>query len=608
MVSAGCGGGGGGVTTLLVDLSSVYFPNAMADIGTAHDYTVDLIVREADKFSDTVVCCDSGRSFRKDIDPNYKAQREERDPSIYREMKRVQETLVAAGFGVAFASGFEADDVLATMAARIPGEVAIATQDKDLMALVGDRVRVLSTRTGQLFGRDEVRAKYGVWPEQISEWLMLTGDSSDNIAGVPGIGPKRAAQLLETFGSIRGIYDAIGSGKVALSEKITHALAASWDTVELARRLVTLRTDAPIEFIGGEEPQEAAPAVVAVPVETAKEERVTMALPAKQQATPTTGGRLGAVKRGKVALAQRFLIYGGEGTGKSTLASGAPSPIWLDIEGGSIHLDVARYPFGDGPMGHVPSSYGQVVSALDELINTQHDFKTVVVDTADKLEPMVWTHVVAQANSKDITSIEDFGWGKGYTAAADVWRELMRRFDDLRSRGIHVIILAHAQVKTFKNPSGDDFDRYQLRLNEKAGGLLKDWADVVGFLTHDEWAKKDKNAPRAKGYGSGRRILNTERTAAFDAKTRLPLSKEIEIAIADPWGPIAAAIAAVTDANPDDLLKQIGAELVRIGDEALTNQVRAACVPVATDATALARYLQDLKGRPSKAASEQTAA
>lgn len=590
------------MTTLLVDLSSVYFPNAMADVRSAHDYTVDMVRKEAAKFETVIICCDSQRSFRKEIDLNYKAQREERDPAVIHELIRVRETL-AAEFDTAVADGFEADDVAATFCARVDGEIVIASQDKDLMALVSDRVRILSTRTGQTFGRDEVHAKYGVWPEQISEWLMLAGDASDNIDGVPGIGAKRAAQLLETFGSIAGVYAAIGSGKTALSEKLTKALAESWSTVELARKLVTLRTDAPIEFIGEKESE---PAVVAAPEPTAKEERSVMALPAKQPAKPApASSKLGAIKRGKVAAAYRIVVYGEAGSGKTTLASGAPSPVWIDVEGSSGQLDVPRYPFSDGPMGHVPTSYEQVLAAIDDLARSQHDFRSVVVDTVDKLESMLWAHICKRDGQ---TSIDGYGFGKGFNAALDEWQEFVKALDGLRAKGINVILIAHAHIKPFKNPAGDDYDRWQLKLNDKAAGLIKESADIVGFVCFDDWAKKDKGANRAKGYSSGRRVLCTERTAAYDAKSRLPLEKEIEIDIAAPFAPIASAIAAVAEANPADLLEQIGAELGRIGDEALTDQVRASCVPVSGDAAALARYLQDLKGRPSKAASEQTAA
>lgn len=595
---------------MLVDLSALFAANWYATVNTgdptlARAATIEAVEREASKH-ETIICLDSPTSWRRDLSPEYKANREVKPPEFIREMQATQGALAIAGHTLAHAVGHEADDVIATLCARLRAagrSVVVASADKDLYQLLEEQVTMLSTRDGKTIEAVDCVTKFGVRPDQIRDYLALVGDASDNVKGVKGVGPKRAADLLAKHGSIDNIYRAMERGEQVATPAIVTALAESWDVVALARQLVTLRTDAPIEFIG--EKTEAAPVMVAAPVETAKEERVTMALPAKQAAT---GGRLGAVKRGKVSLAQRVLIYGGEGTGKSTLASGAPDPIWLDIEGGSIHLDVARYTWNDGPMGHVPATYEQVLSALDELVNTQHGFKTVVIDTADKLESLIWAHVVAEAKNSQITSIEDFGFGKGYVAALDTWRDLIKRLDDLRSRNIHVILIAHAQIKPFRNPTGDDFDRWQLRCHDKAGGLLKDWADVVGFMVHDEWVKKDKNAPRAKGFSSGKRMLMTERTAAYDAKSRLPLPKEIEIDIGNPWAPIAAALAAVSEANPDDLLAQIETELVRIGDEETATKARAACEVAKSkgDVAALSRYLQTLKGREAKTSTTES--
>src|ERR1700690_2473427 len=95
---------------------------------------------------------------------------------------------------------------------------------------------------------------------------------------------------------------------------------------------------------------------------------------------------LDKVKKGKLAVAYRFLIYGPEGIGKSSLAADSLDPIFMDIDDGSAGLDVARYPFRDGPGGHVPLSYAEVTAGLDDLATNPHNFKTLVLDTADRLE------------------------------------------------------------------------------------------------------------------------------------------------------------------------------------------------------------------------------
>ncbi len=309
-------------------------------------------------------------------------------------------------------------------------------------------------------------------------------------------------------------------------------------------------------------------------------------------------GRLASIKKRKIAAAQRILLYGENGTGKSTLAADAPSPIFLDIEGGSLQLDVARYPFREATDGHIPHTYAQVLAALADLSTPGHEYKTVVIDTVDRLESLIWQHVCEV--HKQAEGIESFGYGKGYVMALDVWRDFCRRLDALRALDINVVLLAHAQIKTFKSPDTEDFDRYSLRAHDKAAAFLMEWVDVVGFLTFDEWSSKGKGEARAKGKGTGRRLLKTERTAAFNAKSRLPLPKEIEIEIAHPWKPIGDAIAAAASAGPETLLAQIAAELVRINDPELTLKVDKAVEAVKTDAAALSRYVQNLQQRSTK--------
>lgn len=321
---------------------------------------------------------------------------------------------------------------------------------------------------------------------------------------------------------------------------------------------------------------------------------------------PATTSRLGAVKRGKINMPWRYLFYGPEGVGKSTLASGAPSPIWFDIEDGAGRIDTARYPFRDGEGGHVPRTYKEVLAAIDDLATAKHEYKTVVFDTVDRLESLIWKHILERdsrpcamnKSGKTLTSIEEYGYGKGFALALDEWRDLCRRLDLLRARGISVILLAHASIKTYKNPQDEDYDRWSLRAHLGAAGFLKEWCDVVGFVTFEEWASKGLDGDgRAKGKGTGRRLLKTERTAAYDAKSRLALPKEIEIEIAAPWHPIAVAVEAVESATPATLLAEIAVELERLNDAELTTKVNAATAAVKSDTAALSRYLMALKAR-----------
>src|SRR3712207_5363124 len=160
------------------------------------------------------VVWDSGKpAFRMEVFPEYKAQRSSMPEELRVQLDHLDEILEAMNIPAIRAEGFEADDVLATLSRRIPDgtELMIVTGDQDAMQLVNGSVKVLRTTRGvsetKAYGRDEVIEEYGVTPEQIPDYKALTGDPSDNIPGVRGIGPKSAASLLREFGSVAGIYE-----------------------------------------------------------------------------------------------------------------------------------------------------------------------------------------------------------------------------------------------------------------------------------------------------------------------------------------------------------------------------------------------------------------
>jgi hypothetical protein len=232
---------------------------------------------------------------------------------------------------------------------------------------------------------------------------------------------------------------------------------------------------------------------------------------------------LDAVVSGKLQRPIRVLIHGTEGVGKSTFASDAPAPIFLCPEDGTARLDVVRFP--------EPQTLSDVYEAIDILMEEEHAYRTLVIDTVDWLEPMVWKHVCEKAKKKDI---EAFGFGKGYTAALDEWRKLISMLDRLRmQREMHIILVAHSQVKPYNNPEGENFDRYELKLHNKSGGLLKEWTDAVLFATYEQATYE--SGLKHKGVASGARIMRTERRAAFDAKNRFGLPFEMPLSFADFW-------------------------------------------------------------------------
>lgn len=176
--------------------------------------------------------------------PEYKANRPPMPDTLRPQLDWIAEYLTLAGIPVRRQPGEEADDVLASWAlraARAGGEALIATSDKDLMQLVGDRIRIVSpAHPDDLLDREAVFRKTGVPPERIVDWLALTGDTADNIPGVPGVGPKTAAQLLEQFGSL----DALGAQLSNIrSERIRRLVHDHWSAVLRNREVVRLNAD-----------------------------------------------------------------------------------------------------------------------------------------------------------------------------------------------------------------------------------------------------------------------------------------------------------------------------------------------------------------------------
>lgn len=194
------------------------------------------------------VAVDTSRalSFRKAIYADYKATRKETPPDLIPQAIRVREIAIAYGLPVLECESFEADDVIATVVgfAKKNGlRTVIVSADKDLLQLVDETVVMFDTMRDKLYGEEETVAKLGVLPNQVRDYLSLVGDASDNVPGVPSVGPKTAVQLLTDHKTLDGVYAAVDSiAKNGLREK----LKAHRDDAYLSQRLVSLRDDVPV--------------------------------------------------------------------------------------------------------------------------------------------------------------------------------------------------------------------------------------------------------------------------------------------------------------------------------------------------------------------------
>ena len=244
---------------------------------------------------------------------------------------------------------------------------------------------------------------------------------------------------------------------------------------------------------------------------------------------------LSSIRSGRQFAPPRILIYGPEGLGKTTWAISAPKPIVILTEDGLSALGTDTPHF---PLAH---TYSEIIDAIGVLYTSEHPYETVVLDSADWLEALIWAHVAKAAGK---TSIESFTFQKGYLLALDRWRDVIEGLDALRAKKqMAVILTAHSQVKRFDDPVSEPYDRYSLKLHKFAAPLLTEWVDVLGFATQELIVKReevgfDKRASRA--LESGGRVLYLSRQPAFDAKSRFPVPKQLPLS----WAAFAAALSA----------------------------------------------------------------
>ena len=195
--------------------------------------------------NDSFVCVfDASRiSFRQDIYPAYKANRTETPADLISQSYLVREGVAAMGIPVLCIPGVEADDVIATLARENCTGIdatRIITSDKDLMQLVSDCVFLYDGMKQREIRTPQVVEKFGVTPDRVIDVQSLMGDSSDNVPGVPGVGPKKAAELINQFGSLDGLYEHLDDVK---NERTRNLLRDNRDSAYISRQLVTLKTD-----------------------------------------------------------------------------------------------------------------------------------------------------------------------------------------------------------------------------------------------------------------------------------------------------------------------------------------------------------------------------
>ena len=255
------------------------------------------------------------------------------------------------------------------------------------------------------------------------------------------------------------------------------------------------------------------------------------------------------VARGKT-LPPRIILYGENGVGKTTLAASIGKPILVDIEGGAEAVDVDRYqwPIPDPPRAR---SLADVYNAIRTIAAGGMAYDTLILDGLDELERLIWQDLIRDQKDRNgvpFTSIENFGFGKGYTMAVEEWRKLADSLEFMRaSRNMRIVLVGHSQIENVGNPTGDDWARFTLLLHKKASGFLLGWADLVGFVRMEiAVGSKPMDKDKALGVSTGVRILHLSPEAGFVAKARTAAdipAAGFELEKVNAWAGVEAALA-----------------------------------------------------------------
>ena len=232
--------------------------------------------------------------------------------------------------------------------------------------------------------------------------------------------------------------------------------------------------------------------------------------------------------KGKLEKPVKGLIYGPQGVGKSSLAKDMPKPIFVDVEGGTTRLDVDRTP--------TPTSWAHMKQTVGELVKDQMGYETLVFDTADWMERLAIRQVLAETGSvelgKDASGKKD--WGKSYQLVAELWASFLTQLqtDFIDARKMHIIFLAHSNTKRYELPEEDgEFDKYQLKMSDRVGGLVKEWCELMLFVNYRTIVVTEENK-KAKAQGGTRRIMYADNRASFEAKNRFSLPGEMDLGFA----------------------------------------------------------------------------
>jgi len=316
-----------------------------------------------------------------------------------------------------------------------------------------------------------------------------------------------------------------------------------------------------------------------------------------------------ATRGGRIFKPRRIVVYGEPGSGKTTCVADIDNVLFFDLNNGSEMLDVRRYAFrpDDQLRGHVPNTWDDLMNGIRAVYKNPAGIGTVVVDLWTDVERLAVDHIIqrdapAEGRVKSGNSLERYGYGAGKQALYDQCREILGAFDKLTTKGVAVVVIAHSIVVKKNNPGAPDYDHHVIQaLDVKEVSMsrhLFGWADEVAYMHFDDKTAKvsGKRGPE-KGITGTQRILEFDHSAAWDAKARLPMPKQVKVASARPWQFMREALHRAYRMTPAEIRQEILDELTRIGDPELAAKVDIAVAEVGDNIDRLTAYMQELRRR-----------
>lgn len=287
------------------------------------------------------------------------------------------------------------------------------------------------------------------------------------------------------------------------------------------------------------------------------------------------------ITKGKVASAKKVVIYGSEGIGKSTFAAHFPEPLFIDTEGSTKELDVART--------DKPTSW-EMLKEQVEYIKKNKLCKTLVIDTIDWAESLCIEALCKRFGKK---GIEDFGYGNGYTYEKEDMGKFLNQLEEVIDAGINVVLTAHAVLRKFEQPDEmGSYDRWEMKLGKKTTNqispLIKEWADMVLFANYKTISiAVDDKGKKHKGMGGKERVMYTTHHACWDAKNRYGLPDEIPMDyehirwIIESFTPIqtAPAVVPASETKPEEVPQEQNITPLPAADSSVKENNFAEAVP-----------------------------